>query len=85
MYISGVETEQHAQIFQPLKTGNRPISAVHKTDKEDQTQRKVQATSSAVQDRVTLSREAQQLASIISEHQKAGQGTLQDPRSPFDR
>lgn len=85
MFISGVETEQHAQIFQPLTTGNRPISAVQKADKEDQEERKVQATSSAVQDRVTLSREAQQLAGTISQNQKAGQGTLQDSRSPFDR
>lgn len=85
MFVSGVETEQHAQVFQPLTSSNRPISAVQKADKDDEDQRKVQATSSAVQDRVTLSKEAQQLADHVQQNQKPGNGTLQDSRTPFDR
>ncbi|MDR4492925.1 MAG: hypothetical protein AB7P17_01855 [Nitrospirales bacterium] len=85
MFVSGVETEQHAQVLQPLTSNNRPISAIQKTDKDDEDQRKVQATSSAVQDRVTLSKEAQTLADHIRQNQKPGTSTLQDSRTPFDR
>jgi len=85
MFVSGIETEQHAQSLQPLTGSNRPISAVQKADKDDEDQRKVQAASSAVQDRVTLSKEAQKLADNIQQNQKPGNTTLQDSRTPFDR
>ena len=85
MFVSGVETEQQTQILQPVTGSNRPISAVQKADKEDEDQRKVQAASSAVQDRVTLSKEAQNLADSIQQNKKPGNSTLQDTRTPFDR
>jgi hypothetical protein len=90
MYLSGVGAEQHTQVFQSLLAGNRPVSGIQKIDKDgdgdhDKPGKKVQPVSPAVQDQVTLSREAQNLAGTASQNQKAGQGTLQDSRSPFDR
>ena len=83
MFLSGVGTEHLAPVFEPAS--NRTESIVQKADKHDDNERKVQAASAAVQDRVTLSREAQHQAQTSRQNAKAGQGTPQDSRSPFDR
>ena len=85
MYLSGVGTEHHTQAFQSTFVGTRTATPVQRVEKDEQEGRKIPATSSTVQDRVTLSREAQNRAENNNQEPKAGQGTPQDSRSPFDR
>lgn len=85
MFLPEVGSENQALIFQPLSSTGHVMSGSQKTTKGGEDEKKVEATSAAVQDRITLSREAQTLASQTTQNQKGANGKFQEAPSPFDR